>query len=172
MLAYALHLLKEGAGHVELRPDGMQGKRFDFRAWLEGHGFVLAPASGRIRYAGVYSRHGQVVRLVCKPGDGDVIAVIEGRMVIAECKGGIINTRHSGQLSHLRKGVLEGVGQLLCRPQEDARHVVVVPQATETHKWAGRIARRARDAGIEIALISRDGEVYYYPSTSCAASSV
>lgn len=161
MLAFAMHLLEQGAKHVELRPDGMHGKQLDFRKWFESEGFTLAPAGGGTDFAGVYSRNDRQISVSCAPGIGDVVATVNNRRIVAECKGGIINTRHAGQLSHLRKAVLEAVGQLMCREQNNDRHIVVLPRANETVKWAERIGTRAQKAGIEIALVLRDGTVEY-----------
>jgi len=166
MLAFAMHLLEQGAEHVEMRPDGMHGKQFDFRSWFESEGFVLASAGGVTNFAGVYSRHDRKISVSCAPGIGDVVAIVNNRRIVAECKGGIINTRHAGQLSHLRKCVLEAVGPLMCREQHEDRNIVVVPRANETVKWAERIGARAHEAGIEIALVSRDGAVEYVTATA------
>jgi len=161
MLAYAMHLTAQGANHVELRPDGEHGKRFDIRSWLEAEGFTLTPAGGRTAYCGVYDRTLHKVTVQSRAGDGDVVATIEGRRIVAECKGGVVNSKHAGQKSKLRRAVLEAVGQLLCRPQGDERQVAVVPDAPESRKWAKRIALRAWAAGIEVALVDRKGGVEY-----------
>jgi hypothetical protein len=48
-----------------------------------------------------------------RSGLGDVVADADGTIISAECKGGIINTRHSGQVSRLYKGLCETVGMLM-----------------------------------------------------------
>jgi hypothetical protein len=100
-----------------------------------------------------------------RSGVGDVVAVVDGRKVVAECKGGIVNTRHNGQRSKLRRGLCEAAGQLIGREQKpDERHVAVVPYTALTETVAKRMASRAGRAGIEIALVKPDGRVVYVES--------
>lgn len=54
---------------------------------------------------GRYTRAEHVIDVDMRSGVGDVVATAQGVRVVAECKGGFINTRHSGQLSRLRKGL-------------------------------------------------------------------
>lgn len=97
-----------------------------------------------------------------RPGKGDVVAVLSGVHVIAECKGGIINTRHPGQISRLRKHLCEAVGQLMGREHlSDERHVAVVPHTPLALSIAAKMAKRAARAGIELALVEAGGEVMY-----------
>jgi hypothetical protein len=93
-----------------------------------------------------------------KSGLGDVVAEIGGQIVSAECKGGIINTRHSGQVSRLYKGLCETVGLLMATPSP-GRQVAVVPHTESTIRLATRLAPRCALAGIEIALVKSRGEV-------------
>jgi hypothetical protein len=72
-------------------------------------------------------------------GKGDVVADVGGAVISAECKGGIINTRHSGQVSRLYKGLCETVGLLMAVPSP-GRQVAVVPRTESTHKLALRLA--------------------------------
>jgi hypothetical protein len=161
MLAYAMHLFDLGATHVEIRPDGEHGNRFDIRSWLESDGFRLVKPVGATTYCGTYKSGSRELMVRSVPGDGDVIWKSPEGTVIAECKGGILNTRHAGQKSKLRRAVVESVGQLLCRPNSGERQVAVVPDTAECRTWANRVAPRARLVGIEIALVSRDGSVTY-----------
>jgi hypothetical protein len=73
---------------------------------------------------------------------GDIVADIEGRSYVAECKGGVINTKHAGQLSRLRKGLCEAVGlSLATEPVEGRRQFAVVPKtATSAVVGHGEIA--------------------------------
>jgi hypothetical protein len=90
-----------------------------------------------------------------------MVADIGGRRFAAECKGGIINTSHPGQLSRLRKGLCEAVGQLLSKElTEGMRQFAVVPLTMETKKLALRMAPRVAKAGIEIALVDGNGEIH------------
>src|SRR5258708_33916430 len=60
MIAFALHLLQNGASQVDLHPDGEHGKRHDIEATLEAHGFKQTTKSGTTRYGGTYSRGHQI----------------------------------------------------------------------------------------------------------------
>jgi len=88
-----------------------------------------------------------------------VVAVIDGARVEVEAKGGCINTRHSGQLSKLRKHLYEAVGMLLDSRNDAERLIAAVPRHRETERVAERMAERCRAAGIEIALVAGDGSV-------------
>lgn len=79
-------------------------------------------------------------------------------IISAECKGGIINTRHPGQVSRLYKGLCETVGILVASPSQ-GRQVAVVPLIDATRRLANRLAPRCAMAGIEIALVGSRGEV-------------
>jgi hypothetical protein len=118
MVAYAMHLFRtEATSQVAIHPDGMHGKQFDFLAWLERQGFKQVSRSGSTKYAGVFI-HNDGRKLVVDPtsGKGDVVATVGSMIISAECKGGIINTRHSGQKSKLYRGLCETVGLLLGDP--------------------------------------------------------
>jgi hypothetical protein len=99
-------------------------------------------------------------RIVVHPasGEGDVVAEIDGVILSAECKGGIINTKHSGQVSRLYKGLCETVGLLMANPSP-GRQIAVVPRTNATQKLAQRLAPRCAVAGIEIALVGGRGEI-------------
>ena len=160
MLAYAVHLLRtQGAQHVRIQPDGEHGKQFDFSGWLERRQFQKVSAIGTTAYGGVYEHSaGQTITVNPRSGLGDVVADIGDHVISAECKGGIINTRHSGQVSRLYKGLCETVGMLMATPTQ-GRQVAVVPFTASTLRLAERLAPRCAIAGIEIALVSGRGEV-------------
>jgi len=160
MIAYAMHLLRtEGAQHVRIHPDGEHGKQFDFSGWLERHQFRKISAIGTTAYGGAYeSSDGQTITVNPRSGLGDVVAEVGGQIISAECKGGIINTKHSGQVSRLYKGLCETVGMLMATPAQ-GRQVAVVPLTASTLRLAERLAPRCSMAGIEIALVGSRGEV-------------
>jgi hypothetical protein len=164
MLAYAMHLVAMGAREVKIHPDGMHAKGYNMEAWMKAAAFRrTSGVAGRC--AGSFKRRGRTLHVTFRSGVGDVVAKVGRRTVIAECKGGIVNTRHNGQLSKLRRGLCEAVGQLIGRELGVAeRHVAVVPYTTRTHEQAKRIARRAKPAGIEIALVKPSGQVLYVDS--------
>ena len=76
------------------------GKQFDFLGWLKKHGFAMIEPMGRTflwrKYQSVVD--GQTVLINPKSGRGDVVADIGGKSFVAECKGGIINSKHAGLL--------------------------------------------------------------------------
>lgn len=172
MLAFAMHLFYLGAGKVSIHPDGEHGKRFEIQAWLVAHGFIWGHGWGTTSYAGQYSNGNRILEVHVKPGYGDVVAMIEGRSVIAECKGGIINTRHAGQVSRLRKGLHEATGQLLARSGDGEINIAVVPSTITTRDLATKMSQRANRAGIAIALVSATGAVEYCGTNPFCAESV
>jgi len=160
MLAYGLHLLETAPNlkTVEIHPDGEHGKRFGIASWLSKGGFTLTEARGKTDYCGRYVNGEKQIVVTCESGKGDVFANTENGTITAECKGGIVNTRHSGQVSRLRKGLCEAVGLLLTRPRT-GRQFAVVPWTEATFRLAQKMAPRAKEAGIEISLVKEDGRV-------------
>jgi hypothetical protein len=160
MVAYAMHLLRtQPTNEVRVHPDGEHGKQFDFSGWLGRRGFQMESSLGTTAYGGVY-RDGQGRAIIINPksGVGDVVAEVGGEIVSAECKGGIINTRHPGQVSRLYKGLCETVGMLMATPSL-GRQIAVVPFTESTLRLANRLAPRCALAGIELALVGSRGEV-------------
>lgn len=160
MVAYAMHLLRTAnAQHVRIHPDGEHGKQFDFSGWLLRREFTKVSSLGGTSYGGVYQNPaGQMITVHPKSGLGDVVAEVGDHIISAECKGGIINTRHPGQVSRLYKGLCETVGMLMATPSQ-GRQVAVVPLTEGTRRLAERLAPRCALAGIEIALVGSRGEV-------------
>jgi hypothetical protein len=160
MLAYAMHLLRtQGARDVRIHPDGEHGKQFDFAAWLGRRDFAKISSLGSTTYGGVYRNPaGQTITVHPKSGLGDVVAEVGNQVISAECKGGIINTRHPGQVSRLYRGLCETVGLLMATPSQ-GRQIAVVPLTESTLRLAERLAPRCALAGIEIALVGSRGEV-------------
>ena len=161
MIAFALHLLENGATTVELHPDGEHAKRHDVKGTLESQGFTLVSGLGSTKYGGIYQRDHQTLVVKPQSGLGDVVASVGGRVVVAECKGGVVNTRHAGQVSKLRRGLSEAVGLLMTRSVGDERQVAVVPATSTTERIANRMLPRALAAGIEIALVDERGRVRF-----------
>ena len=170
MVSFAMHLLRtQPTESVSIHPDGEHGKQFDFRAWLGRRGFEMESSLGSTAYGGVYvDRRGQKVIVNPRSGLGDVVAEVQGTIFSAECKGGIINTRHAGQVSRLYKGLCETVGMLMATPSK-GRQVAVVPFTSGTLRLAERLAPRCALAGIEIALVGDRGQVIDVPATTTPA---
>jgi hypothetical protein len=165
MVSFAIHLL--GAvpklRHVALHPDGEHAKHFDFAAWLMMQGFARESAVGRTTYGGLYaSARGLTILINPKSGVGDVVADIDGQSLVAECKGGVINSTHAGHLSRLRKVLCETVGLSLATQRCDGlRQFAVVPKTLTTAALAKKISTRSMAAGVEIALIDGIGNIEY-----------
>jgi hypothetical protein len=165
MVAYAMHLLRtQPTKKVCIHPDGEHGKQFDFLGWLQRRGFSMVSNTGKTSYGGTYTDgNGRTIIVEPKSGRGDVVADIGSHTISAECKGGIINTRHPGQVSRLYKGLCETVGLLMATPSP-GRQVAVVPYTEATLRLATRLAPRCAQAGIELALVKSRGEVIDVPA--------
>jgi hypothetical protein len=163
MLAFAMYLMgtMPDLASVAIHPDGEHGKRFDIRAWLEAKGFKLSKPKGKTNYGGEYvSPDERTIVVHPASGLGDVVASHNGVRLVAECKGGIVNTTHAGQLSRLRQGLCEIVGLSLCSARDPKqRQFAVVPNTRVTHQLAMRMVVRARAAGVEIALVNDQGHI-------------
>lgn len=162
MLAIARWMFEVGAKKVYLYPDGQHAKQFEICRWLENEGFEKIAAKGKTPVAGTYTRQHQTLYVEFKPGQGDVVADVEGCRVVVEAKGGIINTSYPGKKSELRKHLYEAVGMLVGGPKNADRLIVAVPLHTETKRITERMVKRCRNVGIEIALISGDGAVQLF----------
>ena len=159
MLAVTRWMFGNGAAKVSMFPDGMHAKQFDICGWLTNEGFEKIASKGKTPVAGTYSREQQTLIVEFEPGHGDVVADVEGCRIVVEAKGGILNTRHPGQKSRLRKHLFEAIGMLLDGPANADRLIAAVPRHPVTEKIAHRIAGRCREAGIEVALITDMGDV-------------
>lgn len=160
MMAYAMHLIRaEGARHVRVHPDGMHARQFCFESWLHRRGFRKDSSVGTTSYGGIYrDAESRQITINPKSGEGDVVADLGDQVISAECKGGIINTRHPGQVSRLYRGLCETVGLLMATPSP-GRQVAVVPYTDSTARLAERLAPRCAQVGIEIALVGSKGKV-------------
>lgn len=163
MLAFAMHLLQQprSSGLVHVHPDGEHAKIFDIVGFLGRAGFALAEPLGMTAYGGRYVNGDQTIVVRPASGLGDVLGEVAGRRVIAECKGGVINTTHAGQKSRLRKGLSELIGQLMVLPVDGARQIAVLPNTPDTVRLAQRLVARCSLAGIELALVEIDGAIRY-----------
>jgi hypothetical protein len=113
-------------------------------------------------YGGNYvSPAGETIIINPIPGRGDVVAKCgNGQTFVAECKGGIINTGHAGQLSPLRRGLCEAVGLSLTKRVEDGtQQFMVAPHTKATEELGRRMAARVRAAGICVAQVNGRGRI-------------
>lgn len=148
-------------GEVFLHPDGEHAKQFDIVGCLATLGFLRTAPKGNTAYGGVYRRGADSITIFPKSGLGDVVATVAGRRVIAECKGGTINSRHGGVLSRTRSGLSELIGQLMVLPVDGARQIAVRPHTPLAEDLAKRLSARCALAGIEIALVKEDGSLAF-----------
>lgn len=160
MLAVADWLFSKGAVDVRVHPDGLHMKGFDMPKWLHSRGFARLTTTGKRGISGTFRRDGHLLTIHSRPGLGDVVTTLNGVDIEVEAKGGCINTRHPGQLSKLRKGLHEAVGQLMSSPRTDCRLIAAVPKHPETERLVGRLSARCARASIEIVLVDSDGSVF------------
>jgi hypothetical protein len=139
MLAYAEHLFRTlpELTRVEIHPDGEHAKRFNISHWLSARGFAVVEKHGQTSYWGTYARGQQVIFVQPKSGLGDVVAKLGQTTLVAECKGGIINSSHAGAVSRLRKGLCEVIGQLM-QMSQGGRQIAVVPHTEGTSRLAAK----------------------------------
>lgn len=163
MLAFAFHLLEQSNGEAEvsIHPDGEHAKLFDISDLLVRRGFHKTASIGKTSYRGRYVRDLNTITVNPKSGLGDVVALINGQRVVAECKGGTVNSSHPGQKSRLRRGLSELIGQLMILPKGDEPQIAVLPHTTEVQRQAFKMRDRCLLAGIEIALVQQDGAVSF-----------
>ena len=158
MLALAHHLLSEpGPATVTICPDGEHAKRFDIPAWLATQGFEKIENLGSTSYGGLYVRGDKTVVVNPRSGIGDVTGNLAGRAVVCECKGGTINSKHSGRQSLLRKGLLETVCALLALPVDGARQIAAVPLTPLTRGWLKSSRRGVAQRGSRSRSCARTG---------------
>ena len=146
MLAYVTYLMDQHPelDGIEIHPDGEHGKQFDIRGWLERRGYKLVEPQGSTTYGGRYDNGDRSVLVSLQPGQGDVVGQLISTKIVAECKGGIINTKHAGQKSKLRRGLCEAVGLLMSREETGERHYAVVPLTDDTQRLADQMRPRCR----------------------------
>jgi hypothetical protein len=159
MLAYTMHLLRtEPVTEVRIHPDGQHARQVDFPGWLLKRGF-LRVAAARTAFAGTFEdANGHRVVIHPRSGLSDVTADANGTIIEAECKGGVVRTRHPGHLSKLDKSLCEIVGRLMSKPAI-GRQVAVMPRTEITLRLASKLARRCDAVGIRIALVGSRGDV-------------
>ena len=110
-------------------------------------------------WTGTYRRGDKTIRVHSRPGEGDVVATVDGRRVVAECtKGPLI--RKVGSPEYLL--LTTALGQaLLFEVSADDIVVAAVPDTPVFRKLAETWRSRplVRRSSIRIALVARDGVV-------------
>lgn len=148
-------------GKVSIHPDGQHDRQYSFREALGALGFQRCEALGKTEFGGRYRHGDDEITVFPQSGRGDVTAHVEGRLVMVECKGGTLNSRHAGVLSRARSSLSELIGQLMVLPDDGARHIAARPWSKQSEELARRLAPRCIKAGIEIALVHEDGSLQF-----------
>ena len=134
---------------------------FDIGRFMAGIGWeqIREPQFGRNPRTGAYRRNDKTIRVHSRPGEGDVVATIDGRRVVAQCKKGSL-VRKPGSPEYAL--LTPALGQaLLFDVSADDIVVTAVPDTPVFRKLAETWRRRplVRRAGILVALVARDGAV-------------
>jgi hypothetical protein len=134
---------------------------FDIGRFMAGIGWeqIKAPQFGRNARAGAYRRNDKIIRVHSRPGEGNVVATIDGRRIVAQCEKGPLIRKPGSPENALLTAAL---GQaLLFDVSADDIVVTAVPDTPVFRKLAEiwRSRPLVRRAGIRIALVARDGAV-------------
>jgi hypothetical protein len=134
---------------------------FGIGRFMAGTGWepIKEPKVGRNAWTGAYRRGDKTIRVHSRPGEGDVVATVDGRRIIAECtKGPLVHKARRAEHSLL----MTALGQaLLFDVSADDIVVAAVPDTPVFRRLAETWRKRplVRRAGIRIALVARDGAV-------------
>jgi hypothetical protein len=117
------------------------------------------PQVGRNAWTGAYRRGDKTIRVHSRPGEGDVVATVDGRRIVAECEKGPL-VRKAGSPEYPLLTTALGQALLFEVPADDIV-VAAVPDTPVFRKLAEtwRSHPLVRRAGIRIALVARDGAV-------------
>jgi hypothetical protein len=134
---------------------------FDIGRFMAATGWeqIKEPQVGRNAWTGAYRRGDKTIRVHSRPGEGDVVATVNGRRIVAECKKGPL-VRKLGSLEYPL--LTTALGQaLLFEVSADDIVVAAVPDTPVFRRLAEAWRNRplVRRAGIRIALVARDGAV-------------
>ena len=120
---------------------------------------IKEPQIGRNAWTGAYRRGDKIIRVHSRPGEGDVVATVNGRRIVAECqKGPLVRKPGSPEYSLLTTALGQAV---LFQVAAEDIVAVAVPDTPVFRKLAGIWQGRplVRRAGIRIALVGRAGAV-------------
>ena len=132
---------------------------FDMAGFLVQHSWRKVSSEGKNTWTGTYERDGKKLRVHSHPGVGDVVAIVGGHRVVAECKKGWLVAKRG---SPERPLLATALGQALL---VNATQGDVVVAAVPDTKAFRKIATQWRDeplvkkAGIRICLVGRDENV-------------
>jgi hypothetical protein len=134
---------------------------FDIGRFMADTGWeqTKEPQVGRNAWTGTYQRGDKTIRVHSRPGEGNVVATVNGRRIVAECKKGPL-VRKPGSPEYPL--LITALGEaLLFEVSADDIVVAAVPDTPVFRKLAETWRSRplVRRAGIRIALVARDGAV-------------
>jgi hypothetical protein len=134
---------------------------FDIGRFMASTGWeqIKEPQVGRNAWTGAYRRGDKTIRVHSRPGEGDVVARVDGRRIIAECqKGPLVRKPGSPEYPLLTTALGQA---LLFEVSADDIVVAAVPDTPVFRKLAETWRSRplVRRAGIQLALVHRDGTV-------------
>ncbi|MBO1908054.1 hypothetical protein J4G37_24580 [Microvirga sp. 3-52] len=134
---------------------------FDIGRFMAAIGWeqIREPQVGRNAWTGAYQRGDKTIRVHSRLGEGDVVATVAGRRIVAECKKGpLLRKRGTPEYPLLTTALGQA---LLFEVSADDIVVAAVPDTLVFRKLAETWRRRplVRRAGIRIALVARDGAV-------------
>ncbi|WP_230534477.1 hypothetical protein [Microvirga roseola] len=115
--------------------------------------------AGKNAWTGTYRRGGKTIHVHSRPGQGDVVAQVNGRHIFAECKKGPLIKKPGSPEYPL---LTTALGQaLLFDIARDDLVVAAVPDTATFRRLAEQWRTRplVKRAGIQIALVSRSGTV-------------
>ena len=137
------------------------GVVFDIGRFMAATGWqpVKEAQAGRNSWTGAYRRGDKTIRVHLRPGEGDVVAQVNGRRIIAKCTKGPL-ARKPGRAEHSL--LTTALGEALLFDIAGADIVVAAVPDTPIFRTLAETWRRrllVRRAGIRIALVARDGTV-------------
>ncbi len=137
------------------------GVIFDIGRFMAGTGWeqTKKPQVGRNAWTGTYRRGDKTIRVHSRPGEGNVVATIDNRRIVAQCTKGPL-VRKPGRAEHSLLTTALGEALLFDIGGDDIV-VAAVPDTPVFRVLAETWRRRplVRRAGIRIALVARDGAV-------------
>lgn len=152
-------------GHIEVAVDGAsvrvgETEVFDIIGYLTWAGWAQDKAgTGRNAWATLYHRGHATLRVHSRSGQGDVEATVNGRRIIAECKKGPLTKKPGSPEYPL---LTTAIGQALLFDAKETDLVVAAVPDTPAFRRIAELWRnrpRLRASGIEVALVSRSGNV-------------
>jgi hypothetical protein len=134
---------------------------FDIGRFMASTGWqpIKEAQVGQNAWTGAYRCDDKTIRVHSRPGEGDVVATVEGRRIIAECTTGPL-VHKPGRVEHSL--LTTALGQTLSfEVLADDIVVAAVPDTPVFRKLAETWRRRplVRRAGILVALVARNGAV-------------